>query len=49
MLEQFDQRTLRARMLLRADLYGEGLRWALALEKEQGAGAVLQRCREPDA
>lgn len=34
------------RMRARQDIYGQGLRWALKLEAEQGASAVLRFCQE---
>lgn len=35
----------RARMLQREDIYGEGLRWALQVERRGGALAVMETCR----
>ena len=34
-----------AHMQARADLYGQGLRWALALESSQGIPAIFEACR----
>lgn len=44
-LESFALDKQRARMLQRADVYGEGLRWALAVERTAGPQAVIQQCR----
>jgi hypothetical protein len=33
------------RMRTRRDVYGEGLRWALALEQRSGSPAVVDACR----
>ena len=44
-LEHYGLEKQRARMLQRADLYGEGLKWAAAVEKAGGAPAVIAACR----
>lgn len=36
---------IQAQMLKRDDIYGEGLRWALEVEKQHGAKSVLDACR----
>ncbi len=44
-LGHYNYRQGQERMREREDIYGQGLRWALELEKKQGAAGIIAACR----
>jgi len=47
-LEALGERMQSSAMVSRTDIYGQGLRWALDLEKRAGSSAVLEACRQSE-
>jgi hypothetical protein len=47
-LEALGERLQSSAMASRTDIYGQGLRWALDLERRAGGSAVLKACRQSE-